>query len=326
VSCNYTFNSGNFHNLEKDYYSEVTNAGGGKYNTYADFVSGSKSDGVLSDFEYETPFNFVPSYGSSVSINFISEIMEYGDGYVRNVPRGLNRILFSMSLDFNDRSNDESENIVDYISERKGSNKFPFQIKPKSNYSSSESYKSLYSLKPYFVQEFLCQQAPINIVYTDNNSISLDFLNDEFSALNIKSILYVESMPAEEKSIIDEYRQKYVLDIEPSVSLSRDISLRNQSFQNNQSKSFFAPDGENIRKEALRLNFEKIDDTKLLKLLSFFIHKQAVESFTFTVKKPSERTAEFMCDAIEHTYLYKGVHSLSVSIYEVPVKKRFIKC
>tara|TARA_B100000674_G_C37459314_1_gene741886 strand:- start:271 stop:672 length:402 start_codon:yes stop_codon:yes gene_type:complete len=133
-------------------------------------------------------------------------------------------------------------------------------------------------------------------------------------------------MPAEEKSIIDEYRQKYVLDIEPSVSLSRDISLRNQSFQNNQSKSFFAPDGENIRKEALRLNFEKIDDTKLLKLLSFFIHKQAVESFTFTVKKPSERTAEFMCDAIEHTYLYKGVHSLSVSIYEVPVKKRFIKC
>jgi len=326
MSCNYTFNSGQFHNLEKDYYSETTNAGGGNYNTYGDFISGSKVDSTLKNFEYENSFSFTPSYGSSVQIDFVSEIMEYGNGYITQTPLGLNRILFSMSLDFNNRSDSESEKIINYIAERKGASKFMFQPIPRPGLSSSDAHKSLYSLKPYFLQEFICENIPTQIAYTDNNSIKLNFINDEMSALNIKSILHIESMSSAEKNIIDEYRQKYVLDLNPSVSMSREITIRNQAFQSAQSKSFYTTDGENVRKENLRLTFEKIDDAKLLKILSFFIFKQGVESFKFKVKRPDERTAEFMCMSIDHTYLYKGTHTVSVSIFEVPIKKRFIKC
>ena len=326
MSCNYTFNSGQFHSLEKDYYSESTNAGVGSYNTYEDFISGSKVDSTLKNFEYENAFSFTPSYGSSVQIDFVNEIMEYGNGYVTHTPLGLNRFLFSMSLDFNNRSDSEAEEIINYIVGKKGGNKFMFQPTPRAGLSSSDAYKSLYSLKPYFLQEFICENIPTEIIYTGNNSIKLDFLNDEMSALNIKSILCIESMSSAEKSIIEEYRQKYVLDLNPSVSISREIAIRNQVFQSAQSKSFYTSDGENTRKENLRLTFEKIDDTKLLKILSFFIFKQGIESFTFTLKSPEERTAEFMCNSIDHTYLYKGTHNVSVTIYEVPIKKRFIKC
>ena len=35
---NLNFNSGQFHNLEEDYYSSTTNAGAGKYNTFQEFI------------------------------------------------------------------------------------------------------------------------------------------------------------------------------------------------------------------------------------------------------------------------------------------------
>lgn len=318
-----TFNSGNFWNLKKDYYDETANAGVGKYNTYEDFITGSKTDTTLKDFEYTGQFSFIPSYGSSVNIDFANNVTEYGDGYNYINQKSLNRVYLQYNLQFNSRSNEESKEIIEYVKSKEGYKTFPFQIISKNDLTSPNEYRSLYSLKPYFVQEFTCEDIQVDNYYEGSSSINLIFLNQDYSTLSIKNILKVESMPTEEKNIIEEYRQKYELDIMPSYSFSRTITLGKQRFESLQSRTAFGDNGENQKKNLITLNYENIDDEKLLKLLSFFIFKQGVESFKFKIKEPSEHTGEFICESISHTFLYKGIHSLSIETYETPVKKRF---
>ena len=320
-----TFNSGNFWNLEKDYYSETTNAGAGKYNTYQDFISGSKVNSNLLNFEFEDPFDFIPSYGSSVDFVFEGMNSDYGNGYLYVHPSAMNNIIASFNLNFQYRSDSEAQRIIQYLRDRDGYKQFPFQTKERSGLSSANAYQSLYSISPYFIQDFSCFSFSNENEYEGSTSIAAQFVNQDFSILNIKNILKVESMPQAKKDIIEEYRKKYVLDIMPSYSISRNIETRNLNFQEPRIRFQRGNDGINSQKDLTSLNFENIDDEKLLKILAFFLFKIGQESFSFTYKNPDPKTAEFICDRISHTYLYKGSHSVTVSIQESPIRRRLEK-
>ena len=319
-----SFQSGQFWNLSREYYDENINAGVGKYNTYQEFLTGSKLDSTLKNFEYTGQFSFIPSYGSSVDIDFANNITEYGDGYDYINQKSLNRVYVQYNLQFNSRSDNEAKEIIEFAENTKGYKTFPFQIISKSKLSSPNEYKSLYSLQPYFIQDFICEDINVDNYYEGSSSIQLIFLNQDYSTLNIKNILQVESMPTEEKEIINEYRNKYELDIMPSYSFSRTINMFKERFESLQSRTVFGDNGENQKKNLISLNWNSVDDKKLLKLLSFFIFKQGVESFKFKIKEPSSHTGEFVCLSISHTFVYKGIHNLSVDVYETAIKKRFL--
>ena len=325
MSCDNIFNSGKFHNLEKDYYKESSQGGTSAwYNTYEDFILGSKTDSSLKLFEYEDPFAFIPSYGSSVEIDFINNNLIYENGYVNSSISRMNNVNLSFNLKFNNRSESEADSIVKYLNSRKGFKKFPFQPIPRDiGMSSENAHKSLYSLFPYFAQEFICNDVSITHEYLDNVSISTNFSNGSYSILNIRNILEMPSQSIKQKNIIEEYRNKKVLDIEPSYSVSREIVLKTKKFVENKSTIEMSSDGINEQENVLDLKFDSIDDNKLLKLLSFFINKMAIESFLFKIRKPDEKTLNFICIGIKHTYVFKGVHNLSVTIIEKQVECKF---
>ena len=309
------FNSGKFWNLEKDFYSEPTNASPANYNTYKEFVTGSKVDNVLKNFEYEDPFNFIPSYGSSVSVGFYSNMQEFGDNY-RNSNQGgvLNRIAISLNLNFSSRGDLESENIINYIKSKEGGQKFIFQPTANAGLSQQNSYKSLYSIEPYFSQEFSCNNIDIEHQYIDHNNISLNFINQDYSQFSVKNLLKINSMPQHKKDIIDEYSSKYHLDIEPSYAITRDEPLHLTRFNFASSRAFDDKGGVNRSVTNLELSYNGITDEILLKLLSFFFSKQGHETFTFTLKKPEEKTLNFFYSP---SYLIKETIQLQMLIFSL---------
>ena len=224
-------NTGQFWNLEKDFFDESVNSNPLNYNTYEEFITGSKSNLNLKKFQYEDPFKFTPSYGSSVSIIFYQDTPSMGDSYVSVNQALMNRVEISFDLQFNDRGNEETDRLNSYIDSKEGHKVFPFQMFNQNDLTSQELYKSLYSLPPYFVQEFKCVEKQMENIYTDHNSMKLTLLNQDYSQFSVRNILRVNSMPQEKKDIIDEYSSKYHLDIKPSYSITRDEEYNLDRFQ-----------------------------------------------------------------------------------------------
>lgn len=316
-----TFNSGYYWNLSKSYYSEATNAGAGKYNTYSDFVSGVRSDSTLKDFEYTNPFNFSPTYGSSVAISFVNSLSELGDGYTKIHPSLTNNISFEMSLNFSDRSDSQTSEIYSYIKDVGSHGYFPYQIEPKSSLSGPNAYKSLYSIPPYFVQEFRCSSISNSTRYMDNNETQLGFINNNISQLTAHNILDLPSLPAELRAIISEETNSTNFNIKPSYTISNDTALRDSSFGSEKSREIFGKDGINYAPRLFELSFDGINDEKLLRILAFMISKRGMDRFDYEMPVPYRDSSlpkqKFICKEINHTYVFKGVHDVRCRLFEV---------
>ncbi len=318
-----TLDTKNFWNFDRDFYLSSDNLGGTYYNSYSEFVKNSKIDQNLKNFKYNNPFTFIPSYGSSVSIGFINDVAKYGNSYFMMEQPGINRIMFAADLRFENRNDEESDQILKYINQKEGANFFPFQSVDREQLSQQDAYRSLYSMKPYLVQDFNCSNISSSNIYVNNNTINLEFNNDLNNQISAKNIIYAESLPNEIKAIINEYWNKEELDIQPSYSLSRDEVYATKNIKFGRSKSFIERDGINNKLVSLDLNFEAIKDDILLKLLSFFISKQGFETFQFELQKPEKRKLHFYCSEINHEFLYMGSHNLNVRINQVPIKRKF---
>ena len=229
-----------------------------------------------------------------------------------------------MDLKFNDRGNSETELVNDYIDQREGFEEFVYQPIDQTNLNQSDYYKSLYSLPPYFIQNFKCKEKNIENIYTDHNSFTLSFQNQDYSQFDIRNILMVEAMPQEKKDIINEYSEKYHLDIEPSYPLTRDQLYNSNNFQGSENVRILSESaGINKINTSLQLNFNAINDEILLKLLAFFISKQGFETFTFDLKDPDQKRLNYYCLSIEHEFLFKNSHNLSVNLEESYIRRRF---
>ena len=157
---------GQFWDLKQSFYSESINEDS-SYDTYEKFVSGIRNDATIDDFAYTNPFSFIPSYGSTVSFDFSNNYAEFGDGYVIPSATLLNNTSISMELKFDDRSDKEAMEIINYIKNTGTYSDFPYQTFPRDTLSDSDSYKSIYSLPPYFIQEFKCDSINHELKYND---------------------------------------------------------------------------------------------------------------------------------------------------------------
>jgi phage-related protein len=311
------FDSGNFWDLSKSYYSEDLNAGGGKYNTYEDFASGIRNDSDLNQFEFSQPFNYIPSYGSSVKIEMARGVVEYGDGYLSINPLLMNNYSIAMDLVFNSRTDDEASEIINYIKGTGAHGVFAFQVNKREDLNNEEAYRSIYSMPPYFVQEFSCKTIDTRQAYPDNNSITALFLNNNVSDFTAHNILEIPSMPEEYRAIISGARASAEFDEKPSYAAQKEVAMRSLTFANAQSRPFYSDDGINDSVYMLDLTFENIDDKKLLKILSFIIERGGTKSFDYELTSPHSGKRRFVCGAVEHLYKFKGVHDVRCKFMEV---------
>lgn len=73
-------------------------------------------------------FPFIPDYGSGEKTKARINKSQYGDGYDQSSPDGLNHMLREWSVNFNNRSRTEVDNIVAFLKARKGVEAFEFEV------------------------------------------------------------------------------------------------------------------------------------------------------------------------------------------------------
>lgn len=307
-----------------NYYREEDNSGDNFYKTYESFASDSKSDSVLKNFKFYNNFNHIPSYGSSVDISFLSSASVHGHGYIMQDMVMTNRIIVRYNLRFDSKSNEKTKQILDFIDDNGGYKDFAMQSVDRFGLSDSEAYKSLFSMRPYMIQNFVCSEKNISQNYVDNNSISLVFKNNDFSQFDFKNILYAECLPQSRKDIINEYLYKRNLDIKPSYTISRDETISRFESDLKGSRKFLGWDSKNPHRTKLQLRYDNIDDDSLLKIVSLVIGCQGFESFTFkTDDSGTQNVNNFLCQQFTHTFVYNGVHSISLDLESTNVKRTF---
>ena len=309
-------NTDQFWSLKKNYYSEVTNAAS-SYNTYEKFINGVRTDTVIDSFEFESPFHYVPSYGSSINVEFSNNILNFGDGYVDTNPKLMNNCIITANLDFEHRTNAESKNIANYIRATGAHGYFPYQITARSELGSANSHQSIYSIPPYFVHEFRCEGLTFSREYEDDNSVSMILINNNFSEFSIHSLIDIPSLPASARADIAAARKAENFTEKPTQAIGGKISQRSSSFGAATSRIHYGKDGINDEANMYDLRFEGIDNSKLLKLIAFILDKAGSKKFKFTLPKPFLETKTFICQGFNHTYVFKDVHDLTCALIEV---------
>jgi hypothetical protein len=306
------------------FFDDSKNSGGDYYNSYRDFIKRSKLDLSLKNFVLDDAFNFIPSYSSTVEIMFPSHIFNYENLYTSVIHKKLNSIDITFNLSFDVRNDLDAESIKNYIEDKAGEEPFPLQFADRLGLDQQNAYKSLFSLPPYMVQWFTCISVNHDESYNNQNNLSMTFKNQDFSILNSKYILYANCLPQRTKDIINEYTLKEELDIEPSYPFS--VIENNAVVQSDlfapDSRLSYSRDGDKNRKlKVLELNFDKISTETLVKLLTFFIKRQGVETFKFKTKQGE--VLNLVAGKIRHSYLYSGVHRVTVSCVEEVLSRKF---
>jgi hypothetical protein len=306
-----------------DYFDNSKNVGVDHYNSFETFIKNSKLDPIVKQFNLDNFFQFLPSYGSSVSIDFMIASQQYENQYTHIAPGLINTFNVNFQLNFDSRSDEEALKINNFFENSRGAKQFPMQFTERSKVSDEDSYKSLYSIPPYLIQWFRNPSLEYNNTYHENNSLRVSFLNQDFSHFNSKYILYAKSLPQTHKDVIEEYMDKYNLDINPSYpyNLSTNFSSLNTSSFLSQSRNQSSDNGRQASISVASLVFDKISNLTLLKLLSFFISKRGFETFDFQDKEGN--VFKFSAPQIEHTYLFKNSHTLKVICVQEFVDRRF---
>jgi len=309
---------------QKTFFDNDDNKGEGFYNNYEDFIKNSYIDTNLKNFKYKDPFLFKPSYGSSVEIYFDLNNNYFGNTYDFKAINKINNIYVNFNLSFTEKNDNQTRDIINYINQRKGFEYFVMQKKERELLDQEESYKSLYSMEPYMIQEFVCSSLDINQGYKGINNINLILQNDCFSQLNSKRMLFSKSLPQRKQDIINEYFHKKVLDIPPSypLSLSKSYDVFNTEFNN--SKPYVGGHSVNPERGLIQAQFINIDDDTLLSILAFVIGSLGRRSFKFQLEDPITENLNLLCKSISHTFVYNGVHSLEMTLEKTVTRKDFI--
>ena len=298
-------------------------------------------------------FTFTPSYGMQVS--FSSELAEYGtvDNYIYSMPKGVNHLQMQISMPFENRKEEQARQIVGFFESLQGTGAFlytdPAQIyKPFSgfvnNIDNSYNENDLYN---------------INVtVSTDQSSTLLNWNNLFITGSNIKgdwaqSTVYSKydvvrytgnaTYPSNTGNLYDSFY--YCKQSHTSQS-----SLNPSSVDNiNWSKEFFFQPtySTQVSKETsviktelpysftkrtnfglhantlkqFKLDFKGISDAEARCILHFLISRQGYKRFQYKIPKIYNQYKLFYAPQWQHTFVYKNVNDISITLIEDPLGK-----
>ncbi len=104
-------------------------------------------------------FFWAPSYGVQTDNEPKVVSIKFGNGYEQRMADGANNDLLSLTLNFNNRSEKESESIVHFLASREGYKSFYFKLPPPYN----------------IIKKFVCKSWSSQLEFDNNISVSVIF-------------------------------------------------------------------------------------------------------------------------------------------------------
>lgn len=297
-----------FWGIERGYLTTTSSA------DHEQFKKDVLTGATIDNFEYENPFDFIPSYGATTSLNFNNNFVQFGDGYSSISSVGLNNISIQMDLPFYEREASEIEQIIEHVEGNIG-NPFPFQTVKYVDLDSSEKYKALYSIPPYFQQEFQCEGIERNYSRGEYQNVDLVFVNKNISFFSKDYIFAIPSMPAPFYNKIKAEIKKDTFEHIPDQSLSQTSLFRVKKFGSIKSRAFTGKERVNEKTLTYDLLFDTIDLEKMTLILAFMVSK-AGTWFYFSPDGQAATRKKFICNEISQRYTYNNVFSVRCRIAE----------
>lgn len=296
-------------------------------------------------------FTFVPSYGTQVS--FASEIADYGtiDNYLYTMPKALNHLQMQITMPFENRKQEEARKLAGFFEGLHGTGYFLY-TDPAQIYKPVNLF--LNSIDNTFVENDLYS---LNAnLSTDQISTVLNWNQPLITGSNIKgnwatstsyqkydvvrytgnatfpsntgnlydSFYYCKEAHTSQSSLtpasVDTVKWSKDFFFQPTYStpLSRETAVIKTELP----YSFTKRTNFGLHANALksfRLDFKGVSDAEARCILHFLIGRQGYKRFQYKIPKIYNQFKVFFAPQWTHTFVYKNVNDISVTLVEDPL-------
>jgi len=145
------------------------------------------------DFWSSDEFFFDPDYGSTVKYKANNTKQEFGNGYYRVQPKGINSLSFSANLKFKNRNSRESNAIVHFLENKLGQHE---RQEPSNNLKYTQGISGFkwggsstfhpYDTTKTQMLDFYCFDFSHSLNFEDSNDIDLTIKNFDFSTIRME--------------------------------------------------------------------------------------------------------------------------------------------
>lgn len=283
-----------------------------------------------------------PSYGATVS--FSSELALYNtvDNYIYSMPKGLNHLQMEITMPFENRKQEEARQIAGFFENLQGTGFFqytdPAQIyKPINLFASSIDNQfvenDIFSLS---VRLHSDQASPI--LAWDNPFLTGSNLKGDWSSAGVAYKKYdvVKYTVGNTANLYDSFyyctgdhtsaspitngKWTRELDFQPTYTtqLTKETSVLKTEFPYSFTKRTNFGSHANVLKN-FKLDFKGISDAETRCLLHFLIGRQGYRKFQYKLPKIYNQFKYFFAPEWQHTFVYKNVNDVSVTLVEDPI-------
>lgn len=300
----------------------------------------------------QTTFNFKPSYGTSVS--FSADLSSYTtvDNYLYTMPKGINHLQVEVEMPFENRTEAETRQIVSFFEGLRGTGYFNY-TDPASiyqpvnlfcnNIQNNFTVNNIYNLKVSLSTD---QAAPLlkwNGMFitgsnlkgdwsTSTNYSKYDIIRHTGSASYPKNIsnLYdsyyycmqdhtSQSSPIDNGALPTQFwAQDFFYQPTYSVDLNKSTSVLKSDLPYSFTKKTDFGRNANVLSQ-FEIQFKGISDIETRAILHFLASKQGYRKFQYKIPQIYNRFKFFFAPEWSHTFVYKNVNDISVTLIEDPI-------
>lgn len=301
-------------------------------------------------------FTFTPSYGMQVS--FSSELAEYGtvDNYIYNMPKGLNHLQMQISMPFENRKEEQARQIVGFFESLQGTGYFAYtdaaQIyKPLNlfvnNIDNTYNENDLYNINVSASTDQSSTLLNWNNLFVTGSNIKGDWATStSYSKYDVVRYTGNASFPSNTGNLYDSFyyctgstftsssisatntipnSEKWTREFNFQPTYSTQVTKETSVIKTELPYSFTKRTNFGLHANALknfRLDFKGISDAEARCILHFLISRQGHRKFQYKFPKIYNQNKYFYAPQWQHTFVYKNVNDISITLIEDPLGAR----
>lgn len=293
-----------------------------------------------------TGLGYYSSYGATVE--FSADLSSYTtvDNYMHIMPKGLNHLQMKMNLPFENKKQEDARKIVAYIESLNGTGYFeytdPAQIyKPINlfceNIENSFNENDIYTVNLSLSSDQMSSLLKWDTAYITGSNMKGDYSTGvAYSKYDVvrntgvnpnnmyDSFYYVTGdISAGQNTGISDSRFSKEFFFQPTypTQISKETSVIKTDMPYSFTKRSDFGMHANVLK-SLKLDFKGISDNEARCILHFLCGKQGYRKFQYKFPKIYQQDKYFFSNQWTHTFVYKNVNDISVTLIEDPLGAR----
>lgn len=289
-------------------------------------------------------FTFTPSYGMQVSFAADMALYESVDNYIYTMPKGLNHLQMQISMPFENRKQEEARQIVGFFESLQGTGYFLYtdaaQIYKPVNLFLNSFDNTMIENDIYTLNATLSTDQISNILNWSQPLITganirgdwaagqsyseYDVVRNTGSASTNFYDSYYYCTGDHTSSTINDTKWTREFDFSQptySVQVSKETSVLKTDLPYSFAKRTNFGLHANTLKQ-FKIDYKGVNDREARCILHFLIARQGYRKFQYKFPKIYNQNKYFFAPQWQHTFVYKDVNDISITLVEDPLGAR----